>query len=258
MEGYRRNKHYLTKLINDFSSKIVFLQEIWLAYSDFRILQNDFPTLNFQISTPDMFMNAEDKIGSQGQVWHGAGIAWHDDLNSLVTPLQSNYERFTAVKINLGNLKLIAVSLYAPTSGKDDEYLECLSYLADFLTKNKTTTDLIIIGADWNCSVKFTPRRKSSLSDFCNTFNLSIHSSNLPTFHHNNLTSESCIDYFLGSADELLKFDGIQQLCTLDNPENLSSHDPLLSSVHVLVNNIESHKPTYTNTYTEFDRKRVV
>ena len=97
-----------------------------------------------------MFLNAEDKIASHGQVWHGAAVAWHNDLQSQVTQLEAVHERFTAVKIALANVNIFAISLYAPTSGKDDEFLECLSYLSDFLANTRSKNDVVIIGADSN------------------------------------------------------------------------------------------------------------
>ena len=185
MEGYRRNKHYLSRIIYDYSPKIIFLQEIWLALSDSKLVENDFPDFNFKISTPDMFMHVEDKIGKHGHVWHGVAIAWHNDLCSQVTQLDSNYERFSAIRLNLGETNLLAISLYAPTSGKDEEFLECISYLSNFLTRNRTANDVVIIGTDSNCSSKSTQRRKTALNDFCNNFDVQVVSTQVPTFHHN-------------------------------------------------------------------------
>ena len=234
----------------------MFLQEIWLPFSDSKLLQTDFPNYNFQISTPDMFLNPEDKIANHGQVWHGAAVAWHNDLHSKVTQLEAVHERFTVVKIALAIVNIFAISLYAPTSGK--EFLECLSYLSDFLSNNRTKNDVVIIGADSNCSPRSTPRRKSAFSDFCTNFSIKIQSNHIPTFHHNNLTSESCIDYFLTSESESLQLGKIKQLCTLDNPQNLSSHDPLVLSLLVPIPSGEEYQTKYTKTYTDFNRKKIV
>ena len=115
MEGYRRNRHYLANLIKLVMPKVIFLQEIWLAFHDQRVLSEDFPQYNFQVSTPDMFDNSEDKIMSPGQVWHGAAVAWYDDLHPLVTPLPTTNVRFSVVLIGISDeSNILAISFYAP------------------------------------------------------------------------------------------------------------------------------------------------
>jgi hypothetical protein len=185
IEGYRRNRHYLETLINKESPKLIFLQEIWLAHHDQLLLSRDFPDYSFNISTPDMFDNAEDKIMYHGHVWHGAAVAWHHDLHPLVTVLPTTCERFAAVTISFTDTcNILAISLYAPTSGKDDEYLECLGYLEEFISTNYQDSRSILIGTDSNCSEKSTARRKLAWSQFCKTFSLKITSTEFPTFHH--------------------------------------------------------------------------
>ena len=258
LEGYRRNRHYLCDLITEFYPKVLFLQEIWLSYSDSKILTSDFPSFNFQVSAPDMFTRAEDKIGRHGQIWHGVALGWHDDISSQVTPIESNYERFAAVRITLGSKNFLTISLYAPTSGKDEQFLECFSYLSEFITKNRRSTDVVVIGTDSNCSTKSTSRRKNVLSNFCSDFSLKVHATNSPTFHHSNHTSESCIDYFLISESEASNLDEILQLCKLENPMNLSSHDPLLSTIKIAIAASQEHQAVHTDSYTDFNQKRII
>ena len=168
--------------------------------------------MNFHVSTPDMFLHAEDKISNQGPVWHGAAVAWHNDMHGKVTTLDTNHQRYSSVRVNLGSKSLLAISLYAPTSGKDEEFLECFSYLSHFIHCNKSTSDILIIGTDSNCSEKSTPRRKSAFTSFCTKHDLRQHTSSRPTFHHNNLTSESCIDFFMISKSETTELSELFQL----------------------------------------------
>ena len=97
-----------------------------------------------------MFLPNEDKMMAPGQVWHGAAIGWDNSLNSYVKQLESTYERFSGIKISSAEASLIVVSLYAPTHGQDDEFLECLSHLTEFLLVNISENDSIVIGADTN------------------------------------------------------------------------------------------------------------
>ena len=214
--------------------------------------------MNFHVSTPDMFLHAEDKISHQGPVWHGAALAWHNDIHGKVTTLDSNHERYSAIRVNLGTLNLLAVSLYAPTSGKDDEFLECFSYLSNFINCNKSTTDLLIIGTDSNCSEKSTSRRKAAFTSFCSKHDLRQYASSRPTFHHNNSKSESCIDFFLISRCETIEVGKLLQLCTLDNPLNLSGHDALLCSIKVPSISENDSTTKYTDTYTPFHQSRLI
>ena len=176
LEGYKRNRFYLQTLINQQNPKIILLQEIWLGLSDKQILSEDFPNYKFQVSTPDMFENSEDLVFNPGHVWHGAAVAWHTDLHYAVTELTSTHDRFAAVILNISErTNFLAISLYALTSGKDDEFLECLGFLEEFILVNTPDSGSVLIGADSNCSKKSTKRRKLAWEDFCRTFLLKSH-----------------------------------------------------------------------------------
>ena len=90
-----------------------------------------FPDYSIQISTPDMFIPPEDKLGSSDHAWHGAAIMWHASLNPSISTLSTSNARFIGVKLNLQNQKFLVISVYFPTSGKDDEFLECLGFLEE-------------------------------------------------------------------------------------------------------------------------------
>ena len=199
VEGFRRNISYLTNLIKLSSFKIIFLQEIWLNYHENGFISNNFPEFTFSISTPDMFMHEEDKLLSSGAIWLGAAIGWHDDVSTKVNVLDSNHERLAAITIHFSSGTLLLISYYAPTAGNDDDYLESLSCLSQFILQNTPGQGNIIIGTDSNCSQKSTKRRKDAWSMFCKEFNFVIHSTGQNTFHHNNGTSESSIDFFVAS-----------------------------------------------------------
>ena len=48
----------------------------------------------------------------------------------------------------------------------------------------------------------------------------------------------------------------ILQNCTLDSPHNLSSHDPIFTSVKVELQE-QGNKEKYTKTYTKFNRQKI-
>ena len=241
-------------LLNLYCPLLIFLQEIWLPAHDEASLNKDFPHHSFKISTPDMFTANEDIMMTSGHNWHGVAIGWHHSLNSYVTALQSNCERFSGIKLCTGKTSIIAVSLYAPTHGKDDEFLECLSLLTEFLLTNSSTDDSIMIGADTNCSLKSSSRRRKAWLAFCENFSLTPQSSQVPTFHHHNGSSESCIDTILLSKH--LKPTHLAQLCTLEDPLHLSSHDVLSTSVSVQCPKNPESK--HDHTYSKFNRECII
>ena len=118
---------------------------------------------------------------------------------------------------------------------------------------NTPDSGSVLIGADSNCSKKSTKRRKLAWEDFCRTFSLEITQTSSPTFHHHNGSSESTIDYFLSVNCNL---DNLRQFCTLDNPLNFSSHDPLLATIAVQRDG-EEHSEKYDNSYTVFKRNKI-
>ena len=198
-------------------------------------------------------MKSEEKLSSCGPVWHGSALGWHNDIQHLIRPIPPTYERFSAVILSCyPKNSILVISLYAPTSGKDDDFLECIGYLSECITTNMPESGSVIIGTDSNCSQKSSSRRKTIWDAFCEQFSLQIETSSTPTFHHHNGSSESCIDYFM-SAKCIIK--NLQQFCTLDSPTNLSSHDPILASIMVQKNKEQPSK--YQHTYSSFDKKKV-
>ena len=58
--------------------------------------------MNYHVSTPDMFLHNEDKLGMGGPVWHGAAVAWHDNLLGTATTIESDHNRYSAVRFAHG------------------------------------------------------------------------------------------------------------------------------------------------------------
>ena len=68
------HRAYLQDLLNIVCPKVVFLQEIWLPYHDKVLMNAYFPDFHFNIATPDMIQNNEDKLLNCGPVWHGCAL----------------------------------------------------------------------------------------------------------------------------------------------------------------------------------------
>ena len=253
-EGVTRNNYYLTELLSEHNPAIVFLQETWLPYSDKHIIDTLHPSYKFIISSADMFQNPEDKLSSSGPVWHGVAIGWRTDMRLNLQPIQSNNERIAGIKIMFSQHSLLLVSLYAPTSGKDEDFLETMSILSDFLRTNRSQDDQVLIGADTNCSTKSSSRRQVAWKGFCLINNLVHHSPQFPTFHHHNGSSHSQIDAF--AASSTLELGDTVQHCTMETPHNLSSHDPIRNVVVLREPIIQQNK--YSDTYADFKRQKII
>ena len=201
-----------------------------------------------------MFMHPEDKIAVPGAVWHGVAIGWHDDINPNMSSVQSDHDRLVSMKLSTDITSFLLISFYAPTAGKDEEFLESVSYLSTFIVQNVTAGDNVIIGTDCNCSDKSTSRRQQCWNNFCQTFSLKQQTTGLPTFHHNNGISETSIDMFVTS--ESVAIQDLNQLCTLEDPLNLSSHDPISASIMVsIASEMDGNK--YEKSYTNFAHEKI-
>ena len=184
---------------------------------------------------------------------------WHADINTSVCSVSNTNARFTGIKLSFPGAKILAISAYLPTSGKDDEFLDCLAELSDYITHNTDPTFSIILGLDSNCSEKSTSRRCQGFKDFCNDHSLQKICLSKPTFHHTNGLSESNIDYFLISQGSKCSLDRIFSQCINDYPSNFSSHDPIFASLLVPSLDLPTTKTDqYSHSYTDFTQSKVI
>ena len=144
---------------------------------------------------------------------------------------------------------------YFPTLGQDEEFLEVLSLLDNDIATYHTENTVIILGTDSNVSSKSTNRRSEALQKFLKTFSLcSVLTSEAPTFHHNNQSSESQIDhiYYYIPAKSSLRLEFKDQLCLKDEPMNISSHDVIVGeAVFPIVDDTFDEKDE-SSSYTQF------
>ena len=151
--------------------QFVFLQEIWLPFHEQRSLSNYFPEYSFRVSAPDMFLLPEDLLHRPSHVWRGVAIGWRKDSKARVHFLKSIYDRIVGIKVTVSGNSLLLVSFYAPTSGHDDDFIESVSYLSEYIKINTSPGDQAIIGTDCNCSCKSSSRRQESWNNFLVLFN---------------------------------------------------------------------------------------
>ena len=217
-----------------------------------------FPDYSIQISTPDMFSPSEDLLCSTGTTWHGSAIMWHSSISNNISCIKTNNHRVTAAKARLGDDLFVILSVYFPTHGKDDEYLECISEIINLVTECRTDSENLIVGADINCSEKSSERRIQAFQNLCTELDLVKVCTSHATFHHHNGMSESNIDCFLISSTVSSLLTNPLVHCLMDNPDNLSSHDPVSVSLQVPSSSTTTPEPDYTHTYTDFIQQKIV
>ena len=238
--------------------KLIFLQEIWAPYCQEFALNQIYPDYSILIATPDMFTPPEDLLGRTDHTWHGAAIMWHTSLDANVRCLKTTNHRFAGLRINTKGQQFLAVSVYFPTAGKDEEYLECVSDLTNFVLVHKKENDVVLIGTDSNCSEKSSKRRVLAFQSLLQDLNLVKTSTSNPTFHHHNGTSESNIDFFLISEEYSAKLTNPTALCTLNTPDNLSAHDPVKALLQIPDTATNPPGADYSDNYTDFNQQKVI
>ena len=134
-----------------------------------------------------MFTNAEDKLLDTGPTWHGTALGWIKNIGSNITKIPTVDERFCGIKYTDTSSELIVFSVYMPTTGDDDYYLDVLDKLSVTLETNINPRCIILHGIDSNQSITYTRRRTDAMKTFLHKFSLkSILPDDAPTFHSNN------------------------------------------------------------------------
>ena len=218
---------------------------------------SDFTEYEFQTTSSDTFHPPEDILNQKGPVWHGTALGWHSSISSHIVKIPVISERFCGVKLDISNLDIVAYTVYLPTAGQDDEFLEEISLLTHDLLQHANPDSTIIIGLDANCSNKSSQRRQKAFSMFMKELMLeTTHLGENPTFHHNNGTSESQIDHILTNKPEMVSF--LTQPCKLDDPTNLSSHDAIIGRIKLPETIEENDAIDYSDSYEDFIPKKIV
>ena len=191
MGGYRRNKFYLAKLIQSQRFILIFIQEHWMSsYEAIRKFSNDFPSYEFHTTSSDSFLPPEDIMLKTGPVWHGTALGWHSTFASNISKFPTVSTRFCGIKLKTEHIDIIAYTVYLPTMGQDDDFLEEISMLAHDISNHATPESTIIIGIDANTSIKSSTRRQEAFTTFKSEFMLkTILPGDDPTLDSQNLRS---------------------------------------------------------------------
>ena len=117
---------------------------------------SSFKNYNFLTTSDDMFTPAEDLLLKQGSVLHGTAIGWSIEFDMPITKLDIVSNRFYGLKYQLNDTSILAYSVYLPTSGQDDFFIEVLSELKYDIEQNISENCAIIAGLNVRTRICFT------------------------------------------------------------------------------------------------------
>ena len=166
IEGFKRNKFYLAKIVEKYKPFIMCLQEHWTSYHEVNSFETDFSAYKFHSTASDMFIPTEEILMKSGTAWHGTTIAWKSEFDRFITKLPVVSERFCGISFQHGETAFLAYSLYLPTAGQDEDFLEILSLFTSDIKLHIRNSTALYVGTDTNQSEKSSKRRKEAMSIF--------------------------------------------------------------------------------------------
>ena len=198
------------------------------------------------------YLNSEDKYTEDlpmksSKANGGTMLLWKRELDPYVTIDQDLCTpAFLPLFLNLpGFTSTIHISVYLPTSGRDDQFMEDLSTLSSYMDKVRCNTPdmTFYLRGDFNVNEK-NQRRTDILNSFIKTHNLQEMDNGHLTYHHfmGNGESDSKLDRIFTTSLESEMLDAV--ICRKNDPLIDSHHDVLISRCCLLEQNdysTESH-----------------
>ena len=185
-----------------------------------------------------IYLNTEDLYDPElalirSRIVGGTMLLWAAHMDPHVTIHPTGSSSFAVLILKLpGYQTSIHVSLYLPTSGKEQDFVTelanlhiCLGHLVDL-----HPDAALFIRGDSNVNIN-NKNRSALLSQFTATFSLSRVSLHHTTYHHflGGGSHDSEIDVLLYTDMPGVSEKVITILCKLDNPQILSHHDVIIS-----------------------------
>ena len=189
-----------------------------------------------------MYLNTDDLYDSElallkSRIVGGTMVLWATHLDPYVTISPTSTSSFTILVLQLpGYQTSVHVTLYLPTSGKDQEFVAelmdlqvCVEHLVD-----KYPKCALFIRGDSNVNIK-NKYRSAIFSHFLDKFSLIKVPIQHTTYHHflGNGLYDSEIDVLLHADLPGVGEQVVTVLCVQDNPQLLSHHDLILSECSV-------------------------
>ena len=247
VNGFERNKEFVSDICSSFPNVIYGLQEHWL-----RPPTKKFPGVNALKTvhsdldgwgTSAMKSNMGSKI-LNGRPYGGTGYIWSKSIASVLKPrTEYIHERVTAVEISSSIGSIVIINCYMPyfknndVTTQTDLYIDTIGFI-DSVIKDNPNSSFVVLG-DMNCNYyKGNNQFSLILGDFIRNNNFYCTFDSMSSFDSNsNFTrcnlkqkSFSLLDYIFVSSD-LIPF--IDHVSIIDSGDVLSDHFPVRLSLSV-------------------------
>ena len=153
MNGHRKHSELLL-MIDEVQPDIILLQETKLNSSSIRNFQLKFADYYFHSMIADSDVGAEDLNLDVMDDDGGVSIMWKKHLNAKVMKVDVDFGSAVGIIFNSGRSRILLLSIYAPTYGKDLEFSDHLDNLTSLFDREDSKFDEIITLGDWNMNEK--------------------------------------------------------------------------------------------------------
>ena len=193
----------------------------------------------------------KDEATKATRTFGGTMILWKKEYDPFVAVYPTDTTAFLPIVFSPPGVTIsIHVSIYLPTQGKENEFLEALSKLDVCLSEMKQLYPgaLVYLRGDFNTS-RTNITRTGLLDFFSSSNNLCSVKISHRTYHHflGNGVSDSHLDRLLYSDIGETSEELVTIICKLTNPLVNSHHDVLVSSVQIPCDASEEEPPKLGN-----------
>ena len=231
----------IVELCNSYD--IICLQEHWLLPNELNYLSD---IHNSFLAVGQSAVDLSDEI-LIGRPYGGTGIMYNKSLGQLVTPIDTNNARVTAVMLSLACGPVLLVSVYFPTDYGDTDSLDNFIETCAAITAIYEDSDAVqlIVAGDFNCQVG--SRYYNSLIDFVTENRLQLTDinrlHNVFTFCSDATNNVSWIDHIFCSPD----LDCTVSNCVVLLEYVSSDHKPLCITLNNVISPFSPTNPTLDN-----------
>ena len=173
IEGFSRSKYKLLNFVNIYQPDLIFLSEPMLYQCD---LEHEMALFSHQymavLSSDDLFDNELPMLRQRAK--GGTMVLWKIELQQNIKPLPLMSPSFLPVLFTPQNLKpSIHISIYLPTSGKEDDFVAAITDLKNFIEEIRLMYPDAHLFIRGDANVNENHRTRSSvLKSFCSQLHL--------------------------------------------------------------------------------------
>ena len=195
-----RQAGFLADAIKELQPDVLLLTEIWMKFAQAKTLSRRWPSLTYNIATPDMKEDGEELLASRIAPWSGTAVGWTENLDSMARKTENHMDRVCVQKFQIADgQQLITAAVYMPTTAAkfDADYQMTADQLVNQVEDLRREGDLVVVGMDKNICEGSSVARKLAYSSILDRLALTEQSPNGCTFTSRDGRSHSALDVVL-------------------------------------------------------------